>query len=63
MRLMFCVCRWRAGGAGVPPAVIQQGRGEQDLVPIEDASWGLDVSRELDSLSCAIFPGQVCDVM
>ena len=30
------------------------------MVPLEDASWGLDVSRELESLSSAIFPGQVC---
>lgn len=40
--------------------MIQQGRGTKDVVPLEDASWGLDVSRELESLSSAIFPGQVC---
>lgn len=59
----FCAlcCPGRAGGTGVLPTVIQQGRGTKDTVPLEDASWGLDVSRELDSLSSALFPGQVCE--
>lgn len=49
----------RAGGAGVPPAVIQEGRGTVDSVPLEDAAWGLDVSREPESLSSAVSAGQV----
>ncbi|CAN0418409.1 unnamed protein product, partial [Ectocarpus sp. 12 AP-2014] len=34
------------GGPGNLPAVVQEGRGVRDVVPLEDATYGLDVMRK-----------------